>query len=120
MPLRDAARLEQRETRVAPVELRAGFSARLRFRDLGGGYDDRDEGGRMHAETAARIDGVKVRADGRLIATSANGEARLDLDAEPETLAFEAPGWTLVETGSFRQGRLVGAARDVVIWLVRD
>jgi hypothetical protein len=107
------------ETRVATVELRPGFAARLRFRDYGAGHAHDDDAGLVHASEAPRIDGVRIRADGRAAGESSHGDAWIELDAEPRRLAFDAPGWRLVESDEFRNGRIVGPARDVVIWMVR-
>ena len=106
------------EPRVATVALRPGFSARLRFRDLGGALVPGDARARVLALERPGPDGVRVRADGRTVATSSRGEAWIELDAPPERIEVELTGWRLVESERFRGGRLVGA-RDVIVWMVR-
>lgn len=108
---------------VATVRLSPGWGATLVFRDHG---DLLDGGGTEPWTTYLRpvesppVPGVVVTADGQEAGTSdARGVVHVRLDREPTRIEFRAPGWIVFESEQFQGGRLVGDAREVVIWLAR-
>lgn len=104
--------------RVAEVALEPGWGARLVLRDLGGGFDLDDRGGALAALEAPPVAGARVLADGRLAGTSdATGTVRIAGPREPERIEILHPGWRVAPSAGFRDGRIVGEAPDVVVWM---
>lgn len=108
--------------RVADVFLRRGFGARLVLRDAQGRFDvlEDDWAGRVAAREHAPIAGARVLADGEIVATSdAQGMAAFETPRPPERIEILAPGWTVLGSAAFRDGRIVGDAREIVVWMAR-
>lgn len=85
----------------AVPHLEPGWGHALFFVEVGAEPDFLYDGSSIAGNPLA---GVEVRADGRPVATSdASGLALLDLEAEPEALAFHKPGWLVQarEKGDF-------------------
>lgn len=102
------------------VGLKRGFSLRLTVRDFGTGFDLTDGAASVLTLSRPLVRGARILADGRPVATAGDGTAWIELEREPERLSVELPGWRLVESPSFRGGRLSTHARDVVVWMLRD
>jgi hypothetical protein len=108
--------------RVANVQLRPGFAARLLFRDAQGQFATigDDHNGRVAVLERPPVAGVRVYADGEPIAVSdADGAAVLELAAPPDRIDLTASGWTVLGSERFRDGRILGDTREVVVWLTR-
>jgi hypothetical protein len=108
--------------RVAEVRLWKGYGARLVLRDAQGRFDvlDDDWAGRVAAGEHAPVVGAQVFADGELLATSdEHGVAAFEAPRCPERIEILAPGWTVLGSHQFRNGRIVGEAREIVVWMAR-
>jgi len=102
------------------VGLKRGFSLRLTVRDFGTGFDFSDGAASVLTLSRPLVRGARILADGRPIATAGDGTAWIELAREPERLSVELAGWRLVESPSFRGGRVTAHGRDVVVWMLRD
>lgn len=108
---------------VATVRLTPGWGATLVLRDHGklldGGGTEPWASYLRPGETPP-VPGVVVFVDGAQAGTSdARGVVHLRRDREPERIVLVGPGWTVLESDQFRGGRLMGDAREVVVWLTR-
>ena len=108
------------ETSSVRLRLKRGFSLRLTVRDFGTGFDFTDGAASVLALSRPLVHGARILADGRPVATAGDGTAWIELEREPERLSVELPGWRLVESPSFRGGRLATHGRDIVVWMLRD
>ncbi|MEM7305273.1 MAG: carboxypeptidase-like regulatory domain-containing protein [Planctomycetota bacterium] len=108
------------EDRVATVLLERGYDVRLLFRELTAGFGLDDDDGLVAAMERPPLDGVRVLADGALVATSVGGEATVRLARAPQRLEVRADGFRPVESQRFRGGRIQGPERDVIVWMVRE
>ena len=108
--------------RIAEVRLRRGFGARLVLRDAQGRFDvlAGDWAGRVAAREHAPIPGARVLVEGELVATSdAQGLAAFETERPPDRIEIHAPGWTVLGSAQLRDGRIVGEAREILVWLAR-
>ena len=105
----------------ATVRLEPGWGARLHVRDLGHGFQPDDRGGLLAAAERPGIPGARVFADGEWVGTTdAAGFVALALPAEPERLTVEAAGYRTAGSAAFRDGRIAGEVREVVVWMVPE
>lgn len=107
--------------RTLTVALRRGFAARLRLYDW-----SQSTGGRGWTHAPSRgwnlpgPAGVQVFADGALVVTSdERGIATFDLAAEPKRIELRLPGWRVIESRDFANGKLRGVL-ETEIWMVRE
>ncbi len=108
-------------TLVARLGLARGYGLRLLLRDVGLGFDADDRGGRVAALERPPIAGADILVDGRRAGSSdAHGAFVLELPTAPAHIAIQAPGWRVVPSRHFVDGRVRGEARDVVVWMTRE
>jgi len=105
----------------ATIPLTRGFGARFVLRDLDTGFLHDDEPGLVSALLRPPVAGATILADGDAAATSDSlGLADVQLDKEPARIEIRAPGWRVLGSSQFQDGRILGQARDVLVWMIAE
>jgi len=104
------------------IELRPGFGYKLILRDLGHGFDSDDPDGRLAAATRPPVEGAEIWL-GDLFTGTSHADGTVPMTGalnRDEPITIKKPGWRVVGSRQFREGRIHGPARDVVVWMIRE
>jgi hypothetical protein len=109
------------ERRVATLKLSRGFGVRLMLRDCRGRLGPVFDDACPFLHESPPVGGAEVFADGaRVGASDAGGIVDLALPGEPDRIEIRLPGWSVLGSPWFRDGRVLGEGALAPVWMRRD
>ncbi len=108
------------ELLVAKRALRRGFGLRMHLQDRSAVDDFHDPKKWTIHRRASGVAGAEILADGEPVATSdEDGMVELDLPAEPSGIEVRLAGWRVMDSYSFKNGKLQ-TSLAAEVWMIRE